>query len=1103
MPKNKGKGGKNRRRGKNENETEKRELVFKEDGQEYAQVTKMLGNGRLEAMCFDGVKRLCHIRGKLRKKATHENFYGLEQKVLSILLGKVWINQGDIILIGLRDYQDAKADVILKYTPDEARNLKTYGEFPETVRINETVTFVEDGFDEDIEFDLILARSLFDRCNKWVSNKPLRSYTEQRWVLLPVSSANLGWSVGDIFAFDLEHCGLPDNREGLELTHNTYPFHTAVHITTSPLFTQLCTSPLFPSRHSCAHHYFSPLNTAVHITTSPLSTQLCTSLLLPSQHSCAHHYFSPLNTAVHITTSPLSTQLCTSLLLPSQHSCAHHYFSPLNTAVHITTSPLSTQLCTSLLLPSQHSCAHHYFSPLNTAVHITTSPLSTQLCTSLLLPSQHSCAHHYFSPLNTAVHITTSPLSTQLCTSLLLPSQHSCAHHYFSPLNTAVHITTSPLSTQLCTSLLLPSQHSCAHHYFSPLNTAVHITTSPLSTQLCTSLLLPSQHSCAHHHFSPLYTAVHITTSPLSTQLCTSLLLPSQHSCAHHYFSPLNTAVHITTAPLSTQLCTSPLLPSLHSCAHHHFSPLDTAVHITTSPLSTELYTADGHQPKVWFDVISTNPELDIISAVQLTHFFLFNSTSNGGLQMRIFGDFVLELNATDAVHGPERYSAVTLTTLLLLPGRTAATDRTEEREGTLDHHTTEEWFAIFTFLAGLLIVLLWRAFAFLCCRKEPEFSPNDPKQKEQKAARQNKQEFEGTFMTEAKDWAGELISGQTTTGRILTNLREGRMENNLGNTISSTPNRDSNTDLPVIGSIIYCESDASDHVITEPVVAVAQIKPDHREIAQSNSVSVTRLTIQRGLNPVHPTEIRTSISPSSAVELNTTSALANYATEAGESKGLGRFRGSILHICVERNWKTILEKPPHRDFDLNIPVIGSLVYCENSAFHLAVTVAGLDRTSFHIFVESGGGEGGSVGLYARRPFAPTKSPVLVCCLTTRPRRLIGPDRLLEKYQSLRTCLESCSERGNPLNHGTDLRTVQKVLGECFPNYPHWGVTFIKLEWRFISPIQDDTAPLWMEEMVDLRAGREMYRPSEKGWGLSIRSLGLNLRSRQAFARWV
>ena len=89
-------GGKNRRRGKNENDNEKRELVFKEEGQEYAQVVKMLGNGRLEAQCFDGARRLAHIRGKLRKK--------------------VWINQGDIILLSLRDYQDEKGDVIMKYS---------------------------------------------------------------------------------------------------------------------------------------------------------------------------------------------------------------------------------------------------------------------------------------------------------------------------------------------------------------------------------------------------------------------------------------------------------------------------------------------------------------------------------------------------------------------------------------------------------------------------------------------------------------------------------------------------------------------------------------------------------------------------------------------------------------------------------------------------------------------------------------------------------------------------------------------------------------------------------------------------------------------------
>jgi translation initiation factor 1A len=140
MPKNKGKGGKNRRRGKNENEETKRQLEFKEPGQEYAQVVRMLGNGRCECYCFDGTTRLGHIRGKMRKK--------------------VWVSAGDIVLVGLRDYQDGKADIIHKYNADEARNLKTYGELPDTARINETAVdlAMEDGGDNDdigIDFDEI------------------------------------------------------------------------------------------------------------------------------------------------------------------------------------------------------------------------------------------------------------------------------------------------------------------------------------------------------------------------------------------------------------------------------------------------------------------------------------------------------------------------------------------------------------------------------------------------------------------------------------------------------------------------------------------------------------------------------------------------------------------------------------------------------------------------------------------------------------------------------------------------------------------------------------------------------------------------------------
>lgn len=92
----------------------------------------MLGNGRLEAQCFDGQRRLAHIRGKMRKK--------------------VWVNQGDIILVSLRDYQDEKGDVILKYSADEARSLKAYGELPDNAKINETDTYGEDG-DQSIGFE--------------------------------------------------------------------------------------------------------------------------------------------------------------------------------------------------------------------------------------------------------------------------------------------------------------------------------------------------------------------------------------------------------------------------------------------------------------------------------------------------------------------------------------------------------------------------------------------------------------------------------------------------------------------------------------------------------------------------------------------------------------------------------------------------------------------------------------------------------------------------------------------------------------------------------------------------------------------------------------
>lgn len=105
------KGGKAHRKTKSEGGLFRRELLLKEEGQEYAIVTKVLGNSHLECTCFDNVVRLGNIRGKIRRR--------------------VWIGLGDIVLCCLRDFQDNKVDIIHKYNPDEIRNLQNMGELPE------------------------------------------------------------------------------------------------------------------------------------------------------------------------------------------------------------------------------------------------------------------------------------------------------------------------------------------------------------------------------------------------------------------------------------------------------------------------------------------------------------------------------------------------------------------------------------------------------------------------------------------------------------------------------------------------------------------------------------------------------------------------------------------------------------------------------------------------------------------------------------------------------------------------------------------------------------------------------------------------------------
>ena len=100
MPKNKPK--RTNRRGSQEKV--RRELIYKEDGQEYAEVQKALGDGRFTMQCYDNISRIGKIRGKHHRM--------------------MWIGVGDLILISLRDFEVGKADVVHKYSTEEARSLQ-------------------------------------------------------------------------------------------------------------------------------------------------------------------------------------------------------------------------------------------------------------------------------------------------------------------------------------------------------------------------------------------------------------------------------------------------------------------------------------------------------------------------------------------------------------------------------------------------------------------------------------------------------------------------------------------------------------------------------------------------------------------------------------------------------------------------------------------------------------------------------------------------------------------------------------------------------------------------------------------------------------------
>jgi translation initiation factor 1A len=110
-----GKHGNNHRNRQN-TQTGRRELVLAIPNQtDYGQVKSLLGDKRAVVLCLsNGKEFLCRIAGSIHQ----------------------WIQREDIVLIGLRDFEPSKGDIIWRYNPNEARKLIKSGAIPSAVKIN-------------------------------------------------------------------------------------------------------------------------------------------------------------------------------------------------------------------------------------------------------------------------------------------------------------------------------------------------------------------------------------------------------------------------------------------------------------------------------------------------------------------------------------------------------------------------------------------------------------------------------------------------------------------------------------------------------------------------------------------------------------------------------------------------------------------------------------------------------------------------------------------------------------------------------------------------------------------------------------------------------
>ena len=123
--------------------------VVEEEGEMYAIVVKMLGGGMAHVECIDGVKRLCHFRGKFSGKNKRQNEITTNAWVM--VGTREWESDKSLVTSGKKKEQLNNCDMMEVYNDHQKNQLSAMQKEPWHILMKHDTTAVAEKSGEPVQ----------------------------------------------------------------------------------------------------------------------------------------------------------------------------------------------------------------------------------------------------------------------------------------------------------------------------------------------------------------------------------------------------------------------------------------------------------------------------------------------------------------------------------------------------------------------------------------------------------------------------------------------------------------------------------------------------------------------------------------------------------------------------------------------------------------------------------------------------------------------------------------------------------------------------------------------------------------------------------------